>query len=673
MTDTPRHVSLVEVADSCATLLPAVERELLQTMILSRQFDRRASMACRQSKAWFHISSAGHEALAAASYALAARDVVFPHYRDRALLIARGMNTAEMARDLLATARSHSGGRNMSAHFSHKPGNVFSIASPVASQCLPAVGMAWAARLAGVDSVALCSIGDASTRQGEFYEAVCFAVDRDLPAVFLVSDNGYGISTRTRNLAPVGKAVLSAPLVEMVDGSDAARVYAAVHHAVQRARSSGGPQILWCSLDRLHSHTSSDDQRIYRAPEELEALRDPIEILGRRLIDGGSMTEDELLDEFAAADKRIAAEMAAVSLEPAPDPRAIHAELFAPAVRGSRPRRETRNADSRQTMVDAVNSALRRAMESDSKVVVFGQDIEDPKGGVFGLTKGLSDRHRDRVFNSPLAEATQVGVAIGLAAVGWRPIVELQFIDFAGTAWSQISNQLATLRWRTRGAWTCPVVIYAPYGGYLPGGGIWHSQANEALFTHVPGLRVAVASNADDAEDFLLDASSAADPVLILLPKHLLRIRDEPCSDRSALPAGVCRVVMSGTDVTLVAWGNTVELASAAAKELKAEPISIELIDLRWLCPWDRTAVVESLGKTGRLVVVQEDNRTSSFGASLIEQILTDDASFACLLAPPRLVSRSDVHVPFHPELERAVLPSVQDVVDAVKSVLPGR
>lgn len=632
---------------------------LLRTMIRSREFDRRAGVLCRQGKAWLHVSAAGHEGLAGAGHALRPTDMVFPHYRDRPLLLAGRMSLLDMARDLIGSRNSPSGGRNMSAHFSKRETNVFSIASPVGSQCLPAVGAAWAMQRRGTDDVVLCSIGDASIRQGEFFEAVMFAVERRLPVVFLISDNGYGISSSTRGTAPLHVPVLDRSLVEKVDGTDPWEVGAAVGRAATAARSGEGPRILWCELDRLDSHTTSDDHRVYRPAEELDSLRDPLELFAGRLVDLGELSTADLADEWASARAAVADAMASAIAEGSADIASLGKDLFSGTTSaGPRPR------GGSETIVSAVNSALRRGLEEYPEMIVFGEDIEDPKGGVFGFTKGLGSCSGGRVVNSPLAEATIVGAAVGLAAVGMRPVVELQFIDFVGPAWNQLTGQVSTLRWRTEGDWSCPVVMYAPYGAYLPGGGIWHSQSNEAWFTHIPGLHVAVVSNPDDAEDVFLDAFASADPTLILLPKHLMRVRHQGAGDRQGTGRRA-RLLRTGADVSIVTWGNGVELGSEAVGELSRQGVSAELVDLCWLAPWDRETVARSVRKTGRLVVVQEDNRTSSFGASLIAELMSDDECFGALLAPPRLVARDDIHIPFHPELERAVLPTVDDVVAA--------
>jgi 2-oxoisovalerate dehydrogenase E1 component len=320
-------------------------------------------------------------------------------------------------------------------------------------------------------------------------------------------------------------------------------------------------------------------------------------------------------------------------------------------------------------MVSAVNQTLAAALAKYDRVLLFGEDVEDPKGGVFGFTKGLSTRHPGRVVNSPLAEATIVGTAAGLAATGYKPVFEIQFIDFITPAFHQLVAQVATLRWRTRGDWPCPLVLYAPSGAYLPAGGPWHSQSNEGWWAHTPGLRVAVPSTPADAAGLFWAAIEDDDPSLILIPKHLCRAR-VPVAAFAAVPFGRAAVRRPGEDVTVVCWGNGVELAEQAAGQLAAEGVSAEVIDLRTLVPCDWPVLEESLARTGRLVVVQEDNRTCSFGASVVARLVTDAARFYRLLAPPQLVSREDVHIPYHPDLERAVLPGAGDVAAAARRTM---
>lgn len=638
---------------------------ILRQMMLARECDRRSGLAVRQGKAWFAISSAGHEALGALGTVLTSRDAVFPHYRDRALAMARGMTVRDMARDLMGRAGSHSGGRAMASHFSHRPGNVFSLASPTAAQCLPAAGYAWASLLQGKDDVALCSIGDASSRQGEFFEAVAFAVHCALPIIFLVSDNGYGISTSTANMSAHRLGLLPENIVEEVDGVDPDAVAEAGARAVAKARAGGGPTVLWCDLDRLDPHSSSDDHRVYRTPKELAALRDPVVLFRDRLLRLGIIDEGWYERVRRETAQEVEEEFEKVFSEPVASSETISNHIFGPEVAppfgGSGGSRDG-------TIVAAFRDALRDELADRPSMVIFGEDVADPKGGVFGLTKGLGAEVEGRVFNAPLAEATIVGVAVGLAAAGMQPVAEIQFVDFAGPAWNQISNQLATLRWRTLSEWQCPVLLYAPWGGYLPGGGIWHSQSNESLFTHLPGLRVAVPSTPADTQVVVHCALAGSDPTLVLLPKHLMRLR-HPSAELPYDPYRA-RIRRSGEDVTVVTWGNGVSLAMAAATAADQDGVSVEVIDLCWLTPVDLKTVAASVRRTGRLVVVQEDNCTSSFGAGLIAQVVGGDDEFFSLLGAPQLVSRQDLHVPFHPDLEFAVLPAVQDVVAAIRAAV---
>jgi 2-oxoisovalerate dehydrogenase E1 component len=624
----------------------------------------------RQGRGWIHIPGAGHEALAVIARLLRPNDLLFPYYRDRALIQARGVIPLEMAREFLATSRSVSNGRMMPVHGSYRRLGIYPAATPTGSQCLPAVGAAWGMRMTeGNNDVVLCTIGDASTRQGEFFEAVTFAVQENLPIVFVVEDNGYGISTPTQNLLPFRLGIFDQRLYRLVNGRSVDAVYDASRDAIEAARSGFGPKILWIELDRLSSHTNSDDQRTYRSLEEIAAMksRDPVEVYAMTLVERSSLTLGELetlrMETVAeATDAYNEAE-----LEPGPDPANVLSETFAPIDRrGHLP--PFRLDDSARTMAGAIGACLREALQRLPRAIVFGQDVEDPKGGVFGFTRGLSSRFPGRVVNSPLAEATIVGTAIGLAASGFRPIFELQFIDFAATGFNQLLNQLATLRWRSNGDWTCPAVFYAPYGAYLPAGGTWHSQSNEGIWTHIPGLRVAIPCTPADLVGLLWTALHEEDPTLLLIPKHIMRVRHaiEPLI---ALGFGQARHVQLGSDVTVVAWGNCIEVVEEAAARL-GNQISIEIIDLRTLVPCDWNTIEASVSKTGRLVVVNEDARTGSFGQAIITEMIASQERFDRLLSPPLLVAREDTHVPFNPVLEYAILPDAAKVANAVLEVM---
>jgi 2-oxoisovalerate dehydrogenase E1 component len=661
-----RDAARRNAADVVDALPVKAARALLGHMIEAREGDRREGILMRQGHGWFQIPGMGHEALAAFAWLLDADDYIVPHYRDRALMLARGVTARELALDFLARAGSSSDGRNLPSHHSARHLNVFSIASPVGSQCLPAAGIAWGLQQRGGGAVVVCFIGDASTRQGEFYEAVCFAVQERLPIVFVVEDNGYSISTSTERMLPFRLDVFHPALFERVDGRDAFAVYARGAVAVDRARRGGGPAVLWCELDRLGSHTSADDQRQYRPADELAAMtaRDPIRRLAQRLAAAGALDDGELIALEADAARRTDALYDDVLAAPMPRADEVGAHLWgqetAHAPHPLEPGEDT-------TMVAAINRTLAAALERDPRVRLFGQDIEDPKGGVFGFTKGLSSRFPGRVVNAPVAEATIVGLPVGLAAIGFRPVFEIQFIDFIAPGFNQLVSQVATLRWRSRGTWSCPMVIYAPYGAYLPAGGMWHSQANDAFFAHTPGLRMAVPSTPEDAAGLLWAAVQDDDPSLLLIPKHLCRVR-MPVERYAPVRFGQARVRRAGTDVTVVAWGSCVELVEQAAGRLPA--VSMEIVDPRTLAPFDWDTVERSVAKTGRLIVVHEDNRTCGFGEAIIAEMTADRRRFHHLLAQPELVARRDVHVPFNPHLERAILPDVDDVVAAVRRTL---
>jgi 2-oxoisovalerate dehydrogenase E1 component len=557
----------------------------------------------------------------------------------------------------------------MPLHGSYRRLGIFPPIGPTGAQCLPAVGAAWAMKLAGKPNIVLCTIGDAATRQGEFFEAIAFAIQESLPIVFVIEDNGFGISTSTAHQLPFRLGIFAETIYRRVDGRSVDSVHAASREAISRARHGDGPMILWIELDRLASHTHSDDHRAYRSATELAALRsrDPVEVYAQTLIARGEVTNDEVQALRLEVGDLIDEAYLEAEKESGPDLGSAETHIFGPST-------PTGYAmpfalgPSGSTMVGALNLCLREALDRLPTTILFGEDIEDPKGGVFGFTKGLSTRHPGRVINSPLAEATIVGTAVGLAVAGYLPIFELQFIDFAIPALNQLINQVATLRWRSNGDWTCPAVFYAPCGAYLPAGGPWHSQSNEAFWTHIPGLRLAVPSTPQDLAGILWTALHETDPTLLLIPKHIMRVRHEPVAVRS-VGFGRGRIVRPGNDVTIVAWGNCVELARAAAEEM-ATKCSVEIVDPISLVPCDWEMIESSIAKTGRLVVISEDARTSSFGQAIVANVVGSQDQFNRFLSPPLLVSRPDAHIAFHPAVEYATLPDLAKVKTAILEVL---
>lgn len=645
----------------------------LRTMTLSREGDRREGILFRQGRGWIQVPGAGHETLAVLADCLHKDDFIYPYYRERALALARGVSNYELALAFFARADSCSAGRLMSSHYSDPDLHIFPSATPTGLQCLPAAGTAWAMKLRAQNNAVLCCIGDASTRQGEFYEAWCFALQENLPVVFVVEDNGYGITTPTQKLTPWNIGALAPERRFVVNGRDAHAVYNCGQTLLDGARAGGGPSVLWLEIDRLWSHTASDDHRVYRASHELEAMaaRDPLELLKARLIEEGVLNADDWKAQHRAIVESVEADYTRAERAPAPTHNWGNREMEAQARAVPAPQSllHAPHTQATQTMLGALNEALLRRFASEPNAIYFGEDVEDPKGGVFGLTKGLSTRFPDRVFNSPLAEATIMGVAPGLAVAGFKPIFEIQFVDFVGTALNQLMNQLATLRWRSNGKWRCPGIFLIPCGGYLPAGGPWHSQSGEAMFAHMPGVLLACPSTPHDAVALLETAYSLDDPVVFLLPKHLLRRKwewDVP----SPTGFGQASVRLAGEDATIVTWGNGVEIALSAAAALEKEDISVEVLDLRTLVPCDWAAIQRSLAVTGRLVVVHEDNETCGFGQAIIARATTDAEFWNQLAARPQLVARPDAHIPFNPDLELALLPSVNDVKEAVRRAM---
>ena len=637
---------------------------LLTIMLESRHADLREQNLNRQGKGHFHVSGMGHEGLAAISVLMQPDDYIVPYYRDRGLVLGRGMTTRDLALEYFAKRDTGSGGRQMPSHYSHSGLHIWSVPTPTGSQLLPACGMAWGLQLDGKKNVVVTTIGDAATRQGDFFEAVCFAKERKLPILFVVEDNAYGISSPTRKINPLALDVLQPSDWQHIEGSDVQALHEAAQKAMDGIRAGQGPVFFWVKMERLSSHTSSDDHKLYRSAEELEALDkcDPLKCWKDRLIRDEIMSAAEFEKLDNQVKERIRGEYSGAEQAEDPSPNDVqtnvskeapklHAEVLPPG---------------KYRIGDTVNKTLRAGLKEDSGRIIFGEDIEDPKGGVFRLTQKLSTEFPKQVYNSPLAESTILGVACGLAAYGKRPVFEMQFIDFIYPGFNQLVTNISTLRWRSFGNWKCPAVIYAPYGAYLPGGSLWHSQANEAALAHYPGLSVVIPSTPEDAAGLLWTAMHEDDPVIFLIPKHLLWAEHESTEPIQAVPLGVARKRRSGSDVTVVAWGNTMEKSLEAIEKL-GNDVSVELIDLRSITPWDKEMIEDSVRKTGRLVVVQEDTENCSVGQMIISHVAGQEDLWDHLLSPPTLISKGNVMIGYNPIYEYAALPDVERIVASIK------
>src|SRR5690242_12333206 len=648
--------------------MPELSREdklrLLTILLESRHGDLREQNLNRQGKGHFHVSGMGHEGLAAISIQMQSDDYIVPYYRDRALVLGRGVSSRQLATDYFAKARGESHGRQMPSHYSCAEKHIWSVPTPTGSQLLPACGMAWGIKLDGKNAAVVATVGDAATRQGDFYEAICFAKEKKLPMLFVVEDNAYGISSPTREINPRALDVVQPNDWREIDGGDVGQIYEEAAKAFAHIRAGNGPVFFWAMMERLSSHTSSDDQKLYRTADELKKCEecDPLRKWKEQLIAEGLITESDYTNLDNEIKERIRREFSDAEKEQ--DPSAD--ELFL-EVTGKFPQLDDEVLPPGKYRIgDTVNKTLRLGLERDKRRVIFGEDIEDPKGGVFRLTQKLSTEFPDQVFNSPLAESTILGVACGLASYGKRPVFELQFIDFIYPGFNQLVTNISTLRWRTFGNWKCPAVIYAPYGAYLPGGSLWHSQTNESVLAHYPGVNVLVPSTPADAAGLLWTAMHCEDPVLFLIPKHMFWAERESKEPVRAIPFGQARKFQSGSDVTVVAWGNTVEKSLEAIAKL-GNDVSVELFDLRTIVPWDKEAISASVHKTGRLVVVQEDTENCSVGQMIITYIASQPDLWSEMVSPPALVSKTNVMIGYNPIYEYAALPDVERIVAAIR------
>jgi 2-oxoisovalerate dehydrogenase E1 component len=668
-------------------------------MHTSRRLDDREIALKRQSRIFFQISCAGHEAaeVAAGMLLRPGYDWVYPYYRDRALCLALGVTPYEMLLAAVGAADDPaSGGRQMPSHWSHQRLHIVSASSPTGTQFLEAVGCAEAGRFEdpASDAVTLVCGGEGSTSEGEFWEALNITCLRKLPVLFLVEDNGYAISVPVECQTAGGSiSKLAAGFPDLlrreVDGTDFLASYRALKEAVAYCRAGSGPAMVHAHVTRPYSHSLSDDERLYKteAERQAEAARDPVLTFPKLLIEEGVLDRHALQRITHEIDEEVheATREALDATPPAPD--TALENLYSPVVDPTAAEFSTPaqlSGDAR-TMVDLINDTLREEMRRDPKILVFGEDVADcsrqgnfeevkGKGGVFKVTHGLQKEFGgERVFNTPLAEASIIGRAIGMATRGLKPVVEIQFFDYIWPAMMQLRDELPTLRWRSNGAFSCPLVVRVPIGGYLNGGAIYHSQSGEVEFTHLPGLRVVMPSNALDACGLLRTAIRCDDPVLFLEHKRLYREPYNRSSHPGAdymIPFGKAKVVKSGHSLTLVTYGAVVQKALLAATQVerKNQDWSVEVIDLRSLSPYDWEAIRKSVVKTNRLLVAHEDCLSWGYGAEIAARVA--DELFGSLDAPVRRVGALDTWIGYHPDLEYAILPQVENLATEMEKLL---
>ena len=689
---------------------------IYRTMYLSRRLDDREIQLKRQNKIFFQISSAGHEAVCAVMGLLLRPGVdwLFPYYRDRALCLMLGVTPYET---LLAAVGAKddpsSGGRQMPSHWGQPRLNLVSKSSCTGTQFLHAVGAAEAtqyyqgrakalaqAKKAPLgqyvrhahDEIVYVSGGDGATSEGEFWESLNVACAKKLPLLYLIEDNGYAISVPIEVQTAGGsisKLVRGFPGLHVAecDGTDPFESYAVCKEAMQYCRERRGPALVHAHVTRPYSHSLSDDEKLYKSPEEREeeARRDPISKLALHLVRDGILDQKQIENLEAEVDEevRAAADQALAAEQPSVE--SILTNVYSPEIDPSSVTFEAppNSHGAPKTMVEMVALTLSDEMARDERILVFGEDVADAsreenlkhvkgKGGVFKATSGLQRKYgHDRVFNSPLAEASIVGRAIGMAVRGLKPVAEIQFFDYIWPAMMQIRDELCVMRWRSNGAFKAPVVLRVPIGGYLTGGGVYHSQSGESIFTHCPGLRVVMPSTALDVAGLLRTAIRSDDPVMFLEHKHLYRQpynRSENPGPDFTIPFGKARAVKEGSDLSIITYGAVVHRAEVAAAQLQREGVNVEILDLRSLSPFDWEAISATVRKTHRVIVAYEDMLSWGYGAEIAARIA--DQLFDELDAPVKRVAAMDTFCAYQPKLEDVILPQVGHITAAVKQLL---
>ncbi len=653
--------------------------DALRNMMLSRRLDDKMLTLLKQGRGFFHIGGSGHEAIqtAATRNMIPKKDWGMLYYRDMAFALGMGMTARELLSAHLSKVTDTSGGRQMPSHFNSKEFNIVSVSSALGAQFLPGLGIAQGIKYLGDEEVVYISTGDGGTSEGSFFELLNWATRDKVPAVIVVQDNKFAISVpvneQTSNKS-ISKTVRGFENLEVIecDGTDYFNSYAAMEKAVEYARSGKGPALVHAHVVRLLPHSSSDDHRKYRSEEDLEAdkLNDPIRKLSEKLIKSKISTQEEI-DQLQADVKKQVDDDTNWCKEQ-DDPKPEDAMTHVLCEDSPELEYETEEPSGEPiVLVDAINHALHEEMERDEKMLVFGEDVADGKGGVFTATRGLTNKFgRNRCYNSPISEASIIGTACGLSLKGYKPVVEIQFADYIWPAMQMLRNQVPVLRYRSNNTFANPMVIRVPCGGYIHGG-LCHSQNIESIFGHIPGFKIVMPSNAADAKGMLKTAIRSEDPTLFLEHKFLYRQgfarSPEPGKDY-LVEIGKAKVVREGSDLTIVTYGAMVQKALNAAKAHAKEGVEIEVIDLRTIVPYDAETVHESVKKTSKVLVLHEDYEFIGFGAEISAQIA--DKCFEYLDAPVARVGAKFAPIGFADPLEDFLLPNDKDINEALERLL---
>ena len=652
---------------------------IYEKMVTSRLLDNKQLIMLKQGKSWFHIGASGHEAsqLAASICFNPDLDYAYPYYRDQAFCLGWGATARDVLLCFLHKDEDpNSGGRQMPQHWGNKKLNIVSQSSCTGTQYLQAVGTAFGLKRDNNNGVCYVSSGEGTTSEGDFHEALNWASKDKAPVIFHIQDNGYAISV------PISEQTSGASVYNIcsgyenlakfnVDGTNFFETHLAFKKAIDRARKGLGPSVIVSKVVRLLPHSSSDDQRKYRSEKELEADKktDPLIMFQKKCIKKGIISEKEFLKIDSNVKQMIEDETDYVEERPNPEPDSATNHLFSHScLTEEKSTLEPSSVGEKIVMVDSINHALSEELELNDKMLIYGEDVGGDKGGVFTATRGLAKEFgKDRVFNSPLAESSIIGTAIGLSVTGYKPVVEIQFGDYIWPAMMQIRNEVATMRYRSNGNWSCPLVVRVPVGGYIHGS-LYHSQSIDGYFAHTPGLKIAYPSNASDAKGLLKYACRCDDPVLFFEHKGMYRqgfaSSEEPDNDY-LLSFGKAKVVQEGNDLTIVTWGAIVQKSIEAARNTGK---SVEIIDIRTLNPLDMDTILSSIKKTNRVIIAHEDNLTSGFGSEIGSRIA--DSGFEFLDAPVKRIASKDVHVAYSPVLENEILVQTDWVEKGIEEIL---